>query len=222
VHFRKLKFLGYKLLEDFLIALSGCSVHKMEEYPDAGVVEEEYDDYEEDLDVDVEEDYEEEGVPDIEDVEEEAEDELCQKFDTTILLNEKDENHRIIRVVPDDDRVSSNIIQWYEYTEAVGIRASQFEKGAPAMTDVSGLKDPIEMAKKEFNDRKCPLILERALKVSATEKLVEHWKVSEMDFPRNLQISAPTLTLNRINELKKEFPKEFPIGIQVHKDFKEK
>jgi DNA-directed RNA polymerase subunit K/omega len=174
-----------------------------EYYPEAE--EEEYEEYEEDLGAELdEEDEEEEPAPEIEDDLEEVpsdEPESEKLFDSVILLNEQDDNHRVVVVVPDEERVTSDIIQWSECVEAVGIRASQIENGAPVFTDVSGLSDPIDMAWKEFHDRKSPLILERHLKVTRTKRIVEHWKVAEMGFPRNMHVMNNSVTLNRMNEL---------------------
>jgi DNA-directed RNA polymerase subunit K/omega len=94
-----------------------------------------------------------------------------------------DRNHKIITVVPDDERVTSNIIQRPEMTEAIGIRASQIEQGSAPLTDVEGYTDFIAMAKKEFVDRRNPLIIERALYDSPIRATVEHWRVREMTFP---------------------------------------
>jgi hypothetical protein len=100
-----------------------------------------------------------------------------------IMSNVKDRNHKIIKIVPNDKRISSNYIQRPEMTEAIGTRVSQIEQGSPVFTDVSGYTDPILMAKKEFVDRRNPLILERAMYDTPTESIVEHWLVREMTFP---------------------------------------
>lgn len=104
-------------------------------------------------------------------------------MDDVIVSEVRDRNHKKIIIVHDDDRQTSNIIQRPEMTEAIGIRASQIERGSPVFTDVTGYTDPILMAKKEFVDRANPLIVERALRDSPTEALVEQWKVREMTFP---------------------------------------
>jgi len=113
-----------------------------------------------------------------------VDDEEEQKELEKVLVSElKDRNHKIVRIIPNDERISSNRIQRPEMTEAIGIRVSQIEQGSPVFTDVKGYTDPILMAKKEFVDRKNPLILERALQESPTEALVEHWLVREMTYP---------------------------------------
>lgn len=113
-----------------------------------------------------------------------VEDEEEQKELEKVLVSDlKDRNHKVVIIVPSDERISSNRIQRPEMTEAIGIRVSQIEQGSPVFTDVTGYTDPILMAKKEFVDRKNPLILERALYDTPTEARVEHWVVREMTYP---------------------------------------
>lgn len=93
----------------------------------------------------------------------------------------KDDNHRVIHIIPDNERTTSHILQHFEKTEAIGIRISQIEDGSPVFTDVTGLTSPIDMAHKEFNDGKNPLILQREVRRTEFESWVELWKVREMD-----------------------------------------
>jgi DNA-directed RNA polymerase subunit K/omega len=172
---------------------------------DVSSIEEEYDEYEEDLETEVEEGDEEEELAELVEIDEELEEESVEseesrKFDKIIHLRQKDENHRTIFVVNDEERVTSEIIQWLEMTEAIGIRASQIEQDAPVFTDVSGYTDPVLMATKEFYDRQNPLILERALQITPTEIEAEHWKVRTMNFPRDLVIES-ALTNNELEKV---------------------
>lgn len=178
-------------------------IDDIEEMPD-DAIEEEYDEYEDDLNVDVEDKDTEETLADVLEYEEEPEQEPAQKI---IGIDEKDDNHKIIRVIADSDRITSEIIQLNEMAEAIGIRISQIENGSPILTDVSGYKSPIEMAKKEFIDRQNPLIVQRRLQTSPTEDLVEHWKVRDMVFPiTNREILA--LTTKQISEIAPTAPKK--------------
>lgn len=123
-------------------------------------------------------------------------------------LNEVDKNHKIINIVPDHKRKTSNIIQFLEMANAIGIRISQIEEGSPIFTDTTGLTSPIEMAKKEFIDRQNPLILRREIKGIDNTKLplqcyVEHWKVREMTFPVSDR-EILSITKSQINELLSE------------------
>ncbi len=119
------------------------------------------------------------------DFEAELEDEAVDSKENVAInkINEKDTNHRIIKIIPNDQRTTSEIIQWPEMVEAIGIRTSQIEQGAPIWTDVAGLSSPIERAKKEFVDRQSPLMLIRTIKKDIDECLVEEWRVREMTFP---------------------------------------
>ena len=90
----------------------------------------------------------------------------------------------VIKIVAPDDRVTSEIITLPEMTEAIGIRCSEIENGAPCFAaDVEGYISPIDRARKEFLDRKSPLIIQRAIEQGPGYKLVEEWKVREMTFP---------------------------------------
>jgi len=150
---------------------------------DPDVIEEEYDDYEEDLEGEIEAEEAEDEEADEKDELEEYDEEVDNLPEDVIPINEEDENHRIIRIVRKDRRITSEIIQYPEMVEAIGIRASQIENGAPIFTDVSGYRDPVEMAKKEFIDRANPLKVQRCLKKTATYSIVEIWKVRKMTFP---------------------------------------
>jgi len=174
---------------------------------DEDVVEEEFDDYEEDLEAELEVEDEEADILDdssiVEDSETEPPEHDERSFKKIIKLYAEDINHRIIQVRQDSKRETSEIIQVPEMVEAVGIRASQIENGAPIFTDVSGLTDPISMARKEFLDRQNPLILERKIREFSTRIIVEHWKVREMKFPRNLHWRNKIVTDNEISKLAK-------------------
>lgn len=143
-----------------------------EEYEDE-IEEEEDDEEKEELEEEPEIDYEAE----IEEAKEEIYHPIIQK------INETDNNHRIIKIRPKDQYRSSHIIHFPEMVEAIGIRVTQIEHGAPILTDVSGYTSPISMAKKEFIDRQNPLILNREMKVEDNEIEVEEWPVREMTFP---------------------------------------
>lgn len=149
------------------------------------------------------------GIPIIMSEEEEEEEEILEEEDefeedeTTIeddteksfaLVNPLLEKNaisnnprKLIKIVPENERVTSEIIQLPELVEAIGIRCSEIENGSTIFTNVENLTDPILIAKKEFYDRKSPLILQRQLESyeadGITYVLVEEWKVREMTFP---------------------------------------
>ena len=75
--------------------------------------------------------------------------------------NDLDNDSKIQYIVNSEDRITSNIITIYEITELIGIRSTQISQGSPIFTDVKNLTNPIEMAKKEILDNKCPLYIKR-------------------------------------------------------------
>jgi|JI8StandDraft_1071087.scaffolds.fasta_scaffold526443_1 DNA-directed RNA polymerase subunit K/omega len=94
------------------------------------------------------------------------------------------DNRRILQVVPRDERVTSEIIQLTELVEAIGIRTTEIERGSPVFTDYDSLSDPIAIARKEFYDRKSPLILQRQIGIDKNGIVhVEEWPVREMTYP---------------------------------------
>lgn len=92
--------------------------------------------------------------------------------------------HHVVVVVPEDERVTDCRLQRGEMALVVAVRASQIAKGSAVFTDVGGLRDPVEMAKKELYDRQCPLVLRRAVGATpAGEPVVEDWCVRTMVLP---------------------------------------
>lgn len=147
-------------------------------------------------------DYYAEAAEEIEEISEEEQDEETEidedilDSDTELEVVEKkekkidhslkidiDNKHYLRRIIPPDERCSSHIIQFSEMVEAIGIRITQIESGSPVFTDVSGYSNPIDMAKKEFIDRRNPLLLIREMQRNGNISYVEEWKVREMTFP---------------------------------------
>ena len=179
--------------------------------------EEQEDPYENSEDFDVEEIEEEE--PSVEFDSEEIEDyrDLEQKrvkFKKKVLgeIDLTDNHHLTTYIIPDEQRITSQFLTLEELTEAIGIRATQIERGAPVFTDVTGYDDPIEMARKELLDGKNPLKLVREMKQRENERWVEVWKVNDLAVPiTRREIMQPTS--KEIQErlgvpVEKEKPKE--------------
>ena len=77
------------------------------------------------------------------------------------------------------DRITSEVMTRFELCEVISIRAKQLETGRKIFTEVGNITDPIEIAKKEILDKKCPLSIVRML----TDKVAEKWHVNEMAIP---------------------------------------
>lgn len=78
-----------------------------------------------------------------------------------------------------EDRVTSEVMSKFEYTEAISIRAQQLQKGGKPFTDVGELTDPLEIAEKEIKDKRCPLDVVRMI----TDKIGEKWHINELAIP---------------------------------------
>jgi DNA-directed RNA polymerase subunit K/omega len=120
--------------------------------------------------------------------EEESDDELPEEAEKLsaqqITEDLQDSNYyRTITVVPDNMRLTSDIMTMFEFSEIIGIRTLQIEKGSPVFTDVSELHTPYDMAIKELFDRQCPLKVIR--KTGPFEQ--EEYKCNEMGFPADVR-----------------------------------
>lgn len=82
----------------------------------------------------------------------------------------------IIKVTKPEDRITSNVLNRFDRAKAIGIRAQQIADGDEYFTDPEGLTAPIDIAEKELNEGKCPIIIERVLHGN----IVEHWPIREM------------------------------------------
>jgi DNA-directed RNA polymerase subunit K/omega len=155
-------------------------------------------------------DFDSEEIEDYRDVEHKR---VKFKNDVIGAINLNDKHHLVTYIVPDDQRITSEIMMLEEYTEAVGIRATQIENGTPVFTDVTGYTDPIKMAKKEILDGKSPLKLVREMKQKENERWVEVWKVNEMTLPiTRREIMQPTAkeVQERLGTKASEEPKPKP------------
>lgn len=82
-----------------------------------------------------------------------------------------------------EDRITSEVMTKFELTEVISIRAKQIENDISVIfVDVENLTDPIEIAKKEIIEKKCPLSIVRMI----TDKIAEKWHVNEMAIPYEL------------------------------------
>lgn len=117
------------------------------------------------------------------------------RFKNKVLngIDLSDKHHLTTYIIPDEQRTTSQIMTLEEFTEAIGIRATQIEQGAPVFTDVAGYSDPIKMARKELLDGRSPLKLVREMRQKENERWVEIWKVNEMNVPiTRREIMQPT------------------------------
>jgi DNA-directed RNA polymerase I, II, and III subunit RPABC2 len=81
-----------------------------------------------------------------------------------------------------NERVTSEVMSKFELCEVISIRAKQIENGQKVFTEIGALTDPLEIAKKEVLDRRCPLSIIRML----TDTIGEKWHVNELGIPSDV------------------------------------
>ena len=59
----------------------------------------------------------------------------------------------------------------FERVRVIGARATQISRGAPSTVNIDGMEDPLEIAEKEFRERKCPLMVVRKYPNGKVEKI---------------------------------------------------
>jgi DNA-directed RNA polymerase I, II, and III subunit RPABC2 len=89
-----------------------------------------------------------------------------------------DLHHEVI-VVPQEYRITSEIMTLAEYARVKSERAKQIENGSPIFINIKNDHDPIIIAEKEIKQKKSPMIIERFL----TKNIKEEWVVNEMIVP---------------------------------------
>lgn len=99
------------------------------------------------------------------------------------------EDNDLVYIVPSNERITSEKLSEYEIAEIINVRAVNISNGGVIYTDIKNLSDPIEMAKKELIDRKCPLYVKR--QIGTNEKgviFIEKWSPNEMSFNVKLNV----------------------------------
>ncbi|KAF9975969.1 DNA-directed RNA polymerases I II and III subunit RPABC2 [Actinomortierella ambigua] len=81
--------------------------------------------------------------------------------------------------VPKEERTTTPYMTKYERARILGARALQLSMNAPVLVDLEGESDALEIAMKELNQKKIPLVIRRNL----PNNTYEDWEVSEMILP---------------------------------------
>lgn len=95
--------------------------------------------------------------------------------------------HNII-FVPPEERVTSNLIQRAEAARVISLRAEQIANHGTNYCKTQGTShDPVEIATREFYEKRSPLILCRTIGHNAAgEPIVERWSMDELSHPASL------------------------------------
>ncbi|OJK01033.1 DNA-directed RNA polymerase core subunit RPO26 [Aspergillus aculeatinus CBS 121060] len=78
--------------------------------------------------------------------------------------------------VPNDQRTTTPYMTKYERARVLGTRALQISMNAPVLVDLEGETDPLQIAIKELNQKKIPLIVRRYL----PDGWYEDWTCEEL------------------------------------------
>ena len=78
--------------------------------------------------------------------------------------------------IPDDKRTTTPYMTKYERARVLGTRALQISMNAPVLVDLEGETDPLQIAIKELNQKKIPLIIRRYL----PDGWYEDWTCEEL------------------------------------------
>jgi len=103
-------------------------------------------------------------------------------IDDAVVEDDK-KNYIEVVTVHRKDRQTSDIMTQYEFSEIIGIRASQIERGGHIFTDATGITDARMAAIKELFDRRCPLKVIRKINDYAQEE----WSANEMGFSTHIR-----------------------------------
>jgi DNA-directed RNA polymerase subunit K/omega len=130
-------------------------------------------------------DFDDENQP-VNEEDEDDDQELIPDMDPIESLNKLKEHYEYrpelrkeIIIIHPDNRITSEIMTKFERTEVISIRSRQIENGGNCFVSVDDLTDPIEMAIREMQQKRCPCDILRA----RTDKIYERWHVNELANP---------------------------------------
>ncbi|KAL7273332.1 subunit common to RNA polymerases I, II, and III [Rhizina undulata] len=78
--------------------------------------------------------------------------------------------------VPRDKRMTTPFMTKYERARLLGTRALQISMNAPVLVDTGGETDPLQIAIKEMQEKKLPLVVRRYL----PDRSYEDWTIQEL------------------------------------------
>lgn len=84
--------------------------------------------------------------------------------------------------VPDEERISRNILTKYEVVRIIGTRSKQISDGSKVFVKYDGNKSAIELAELELKHKMIPLKIKRPL----PNGKYEIWKISELELLDNI------------------------------------
>ena len=108
-------------------------------------------------------------------------DEDEEEDDDTEILDPNYEMNEVLQV-PNEERISRNILTKYEIVRIIGTRAKQISDGSKVFVKYDGNKSAIELAELELKHKMVPLKIKRPL----PNGKFEIWKISELELLENI------------------------------------
>jgi DNA-directed RNA polymerase subunit K/omega len=78
---------------------------------------------------------------------------------------------------------TSNTMSHYEFTRVLAVRTKDISLHGSTYTDCTDIVDAKQRALKELRDRRCPLIIERTTAMQDNVKVIEAFRVRDMNIP---------------------------------------
>ncbi|KAM7189282.1 DNA-directed RNA polymerases I, II, and III subunit RPABC2 [Rhypophila sp. PSN 637] len=144
-------------------------------FDDAGVLEDEQEDYYEGEVDQQDADQDEAGRPDGNNPEN---DHVITSGDPTATANQGKGNEKAHKdkKIPDNERTTTPYMTKYEKARILGTRALQISMNAPVLVDLEGETDPLQIAIKELREKKIPLVVRRYM----PDGTYEDWTCEEL------------------------------------------
>ena len=110
---------------------------------------------------------------------EDSGEEVEQPFD----IKSVSEYNKEVHIIPEDERMTRNVLSVAEMTAITSIRAAQIQTNNNCLVDITGLTDPRTMARRELMEGKCPLYVRRRVDTGdGSEQYFEVWDPNTMAF----------------------------------------
>ncbi|KAF2030290.1 RNA polymerase Rpb6 [Setomelanomma holmii] len=145
-------------------------------YDDAAI------DFDEEVEPDVyEDDADQAGGGEDPDAQEPNDDNVVVSGDASAAAAAKDKVKNTVesekdKKVPNEKRTTTPYMTKYERARVLGTRALQISGNAPVLIDVEGMTDPLQIAAKELQEKKIPLVVRRYL----PDGFYEDWTCEEL------------------------------------------
>ena len=127
-------------------------------------------DYEDDISEDIDEDI---------DIDED-EDEVEEEEEVDEFVEHQVNNDLTVVIIPPNERVTSDLLNKFEVAAVVGARATQIADGDECFVETNENDTAINIAKRELDENRCPMCIEREIHRNKNMVYVERIPVREL------------------------------------------